>query len=90
MLAARVMSSYDEFVHEPTHAAESRTGQSWSRASAPMRDTGRARSGVCGPTMWGSSVERSSSITWSKTRSGSAATSSSGRRCSITREARSA
>ena len=39
-------------------------------ASSANLDIGRARSGVCGPTICGSSVERSISITRSKYFSG--------------------
>ncbi len=49
-LAARLMSSYDELVHEPTKACESTSGHPCSLASAPRAETGRARSGVWGPT----------------------------------------
>ena len=61
--AAREMSSYDELVHDPTRAAEISTGQLFSAASAPRADRGRARSGVCGPLISGSSSFRSISMT---------------------------
>ena len=38
-------------------------GQPFARTSAASFETGRSRSGECGPTMCGSSVERSSSTT---------------------------
>ena len=63
--AARLMSSYDELVHDPTSADDTSTGQPSARASSPRSDTGRERSGVCGPLMCGRSVERSISTTWS-------------------------
>ena len=58
--AARVRSSYDEFVHEPISAAEISTGQAFSRAAAPTADPTRcARSGECGPLINGASVDKS-------------------------------
>jgi hypothetical protein len=33
--ATRVMSSYDEFVHDPIRQADGSSGQSFSRAAAP-------------------------------------------------------
>ena len=59
MWAARRMSSYDELVHDPMSAALMPAGQPFARTSAASFETGRSRSGECGPTMWGSSVERS-------------------------------
>ncbi len=63
--AARLMSSYDEFVQLPISALEiwSRNPLLASRTSAASLPIGRARSGECGPTTYGSSVERSSSTT---------------------------
>jgi hypothetical protein len=64
--AARVMSSYDEFVHDPMRAEEISSGHPFSSAarptSAPMR---WARSGECGPLMSGLSSSRSISMSWS-------------------------
>ena len=77
MLAAREMSSYDELVHEPTRAALISMGQPSLTASSPSADTGRARSGVWGPLMSGSRVDKSMRTTSSKKRSGSASTSGS-------------
>ena len=51
-------------------AAADQRGRDWSMnpflesaTSAASRDIGRARSGECGPTIWGSSFDRSSSTT---------------------------
>ena len=77
-------------MQEPTRQLLMCRGQPLAFASSPILETGRARSGVCGPTMWGSSLDRSSSITRSKNFSGSSSTSGSGRRCSATAAARSA
>ena len=88
--AARVMSSYDELVHEPMSAEEISVGTPFSRAHAPTSLTSCARSGVSGPLMSGSSVERSISMTWSKNRAGSASTSGSARRSAATALAASA
>ena len=61
--AARVMSSYDELVHEPTSAEEMLRGQLFSRAAAPTpAPTACARSGECGPLMRGVNSERLISI----------------------------
>ncbi len=49
--AARRMSSYEEFVHEPIRVALISAGQRLARTSAPSFETGRARSGEWGPTM---------------------------------------
>src|SRR3954464_3329043 len=43
--AARVMSSYDELVHEPIRADDTNTGTPFSRAQAPTSLTLWARSG---------------------------------------------
>ena len=59
------MSSYDELVHDPISALEISNGQPFSLASAPMALSLCARSGVCGPLICGSSVDRSISMTWS-------------------------
>ena len=63
--AARLMSSYDEFVQLPISATEIRSTKPFcgSRTSAASCDSGRARSGECGPTTCGSSRDRSSSST---------------------------
>ncbi len=62
--AARVMSSYDEFVHEPISAAEISFGQSFCSAADPTSSpTLCARSGECGPLINGLSAERSISMT---------------------------
>ena len=54
-------------MHEPTSAELMIcSGQPSAAASAPSSLTGRARSGVWGPLMSGSSVDRSISMTWSK------------------------
>ena len=63
--AARVMSSYDELVHEPMSAALISRGQPLALASAPRAATSRARSGVWGPLMCGVRVSRLISMTWS-------------------------
>ena len=55
--AARVMSSYEEFVHEPMSADDTFSGQSFAFAAAPISLTLWARSGVCGPLISGSSVD---------------------------------
>ena len=90
MDAARVMSSYDEFVHDPINAADSFTGTLFCLAHAPTSDTRWARSGVSGPLINGCSVDRSISITRSKNCSGSRSTSGSARRSSVIRSAASA
>ena len=59
MWAARFMSSYEELVQEPMRAALIWAGQPSFFTSAASLLMGRARSGECGPTMWGSSSERS-------------------------------
>jgi hypothetical protein len=59
MDAARDMSSYEEFVHEPMSATLRSVGQSFLITSSLNLDTGVARSGVNGPLMWGSSSFRS-------------------------------
>src|SRR5690348_11457965 len=51
--AARVMSSYDELVHEPTSADDTSTGTLLARAHAPTSLTAWARSGVSGPLING-------------------------------------
>ena len=55
------MSSYDEFVQLPMSALEILSGNPLpaSRTSAASVPIGRARSGECGPTTYGSSFERS-------------------------------
>ena len=64
--AARVMSSYDEFVHDPMSAEEISSGQSFSAAAAPTSlPTRWARSGECGPLISGLSSSRSISMSWS-------------------------
>lgn len=65
MLAARLMSSYDELVHEPMRPTLSSMGQSCFLAAAPKSLSVWARSGVKGPLMCGSSSSRLISITWS-------------------------
>ena len=58
--AARVMSSYDELVHDPMSAEEISSGQSFSRAASPTSAPTRwARSGECGPLINGLSSSRS-------------------------------
>ena len=58
--AARVMSSYDEFVHDPIRAAEISSGQPFSLAAVPTSAPTRwARSGECGPLIIGLSSSRS-------------------------------
>ena len=62
--AARLMSSYEELVQLPISAVEICVDEPVLRHRAPRRraaEIGRARSGECGPTMCGSSFERSSS-----------------------------
>jgi hypothetical protein len=49
--AARRMSSYEELVQEPMSAALIVAGQPFVLTSAASFDTGRSRSGECGPTM---------------------------------------
>ena len=67
--AARVMSSYDELVHDPMSAEEISSGQSFSRAAAPTSAPTRwARSGECGPLISGLSWSRSISTSWSYVR----------------------
>ena len=63
--AARLMSSYDELVQLPISAVAIASGKEFraSRTSAASCEIGRARSGECGPTTWGSSRVRSSSST---------------------------
>jgi hypothetical protein len=63
MEAALVMSSYEEFVHEPTSADDTAGGTSWAAAHAPTSATAWARSGVSGPLMSGRSSSRSISMT---------------------------
>ena len=64
-------------MQEPIRATEIGSGYPFAATSAAIRETGRARSGVCGPTMCGSSFERSISMTWSKYFAGSFSTSGS-------------
>ena len=84
--AARVMSSYDELVHEPMSADEISSGQSFSRAAAPTSAPTRwARSGECGPLISGLQlveVDLDQLVV--------AGAPSSGRRCSATWSAASA
>ena len=64
--AARVMSSYDEFVHDPISAEEISSGHSFAAAAAPTSaPTLWARSGEWGPLINGFSSSRSISISWS-------------------------
>ena len=63
MWAARFMSSYEELVQEPMSAWRMPAGQPSFFTSAASFEMGRARSGECGPTMWGSSSERLISTT---------------------------
>src|SRR5581483_1332584 len=51
--AVRVMSSYDELVHDPINAELIFAGQPFSLAWAPTSETLWARSGEWGPLMWG-------------------------------------
>ena len=53
----------DEFVHDPTNAVEMSRGYPSASAMRASSLTLRSRSGVCGPTTWGSSSSRSMSIT---------------------------
>ena len=57
------MSSYDEFVQDPINAIEILTGYSLSFASFFNPEIGLAKSGVCGPTIWGSNSSKLISIT---------------------------
>ena len=58
--AARVMSSYDELVHDPISADEISSGQSFSCAAAPSSAPTRwARSGEWGPLINGFNSSRS-------------------------------
>ena len=52
------MSSYDEFVQDPINALEILTGYSLSFASFFNPEIGLAKSGVCGPTIWGSNSSK--------------------------------
>src|SRR5687768_11940678 len=61
--AARVMSSYDELVHEPINRADASVGPALALAAGATFDPGRARWGVCGPLIHGWSDERSTSLT---------------------------
>ena len=66
--AERLMSSYEELVQLPIRAVEM-ASTNWLRSSwtsAARREIGRARSGECGPTMWGSSFDRSITTVRSK------------------------
>ena len=65
--AARVMSSYDELVHDPIRVELTSSGQPFSRAWAPTPSapTRWARSGEWGPLIIGLSWSRSISISWS-------------------------
>ena len=78
--AALDMSSYEELVQLPTRAAAMRSTYPEAAASPAILDTGLARSGVCGPTMCGSSADRSISRTRSKHAPGSSSTPSSAER----------
>ena len=51
MLAERVMSSYEELVHEPMSATLSSSGQPFLTTSSLNLERGVARSGVKGPLM---------------------------------------
>src|SRR5687768_14135153 len=64
-VAARLMSSYDEFVQLPISADEIPIGdaQSGLAHSFASADIGRVRSGECGPVTNGSSADKSSEIT---------------------------
>eukprot|EP01139_Manchomonas_bermudensis_P016486 Amastigsp_a512855_9.p3 type:complete len:271 gc:universal Amastigsp_a512855_9:1834-1022(-) len=57
--AARDMSSYEEFVHEPMSPTLSSFGYLFLMTASLNLESGCARSGVNGPLMCGSSVERS-------------------------------
>ena len=63
--AMRPMSSYEELVQLPIRALVRFVGQPPSFMCSSILLTGAARSGVCGPTTCGSSVERSMVITFS-------------------------
>src|SRR5690348_6418808 len=73
--AARVISSYDELVHEPINPTSNFSGQPFSFTAAANFEIGHARSGVNGPLMCGSNSDKLISITWSKYFSGFAYTS---------------
>jgi hypothetical protein len=62
--AARVMSSYDELVHDPINVELGTSGHPFSRAAAPTPSAPAlcARSGVCGPLSSGFSSSRSISM----------------------------
>ena len=66
------MSSYDELVHEPIKPTSTFIGQPFFSARARTSEMGVAKSGVKGPLRWGSKVDRSISMTWSKYVAGSA------------------
>ncbi|KAH3662866.1 hypothetical protein OGATHE_004442 [Ogataea polymorpha] len=70
--AARDMSWYDEFVHEPIKPAVMVSGHSFSLVVSLSLEIGVDKSGVNGPFTLGSSVLRSISIIWSYSQPGSA------------------
>src|SRR5919199_531994 len=59
MLAARDMSSYEEFVQDPMSATDISSMYLLFFTSSAIRDIGLAKSGGWGPTICGSSLERS-------------------------------
>jgi hypothetical protein len=59
------MSSYDELVHEPIKPADNFSGQLFFFNAAANCDKGVAKSGVNGPLMCGSNVDKSISTTLS-------------------------
>ena len=61
--AARLKSSYDEFVHEPIKPHSTFNGQLFFAASSFIFEIGVARSGVNGPFKCGSSSDKLISIT---------------------------
>src|SRR5690606_39642748 len=69
-LAAREISSYEEFVQEPINPTSTRKGQPFFSASSFSFEIGVARSGVKGPLRCGSNSDKLISTTWSKYFSG--------------------
>lgn len=60
--SARVISSYELFVQLPIRPDETEVGHLFASTALANMERGVERSGVNGPLIWGSSVERSSSI----------------------------
>src|ERR1700753_3328780 len=61
--SALVMSAYELFVQLPMRPEEKLSGQFFSLTKSANFDIGVLKSGVNGPFMWGSSVERSMAMT---------------------------